>query len=165
MVVEHDGGLAAMTSIPQPPAFLEVAAVLHALADPVRLAIVQVSESDTAIACRGFDIPAAKNTLSRHLKILREAGISPLTGKPTSPPADTMTEAKAIVGRERSGGGGRGLRPWPRQCLRRVHPGLLAACGTSIKPGLPGPISVSLVTRLGTCPVSGRRGHCETARL
>jgi DNA-binding transcriptional ArsR family regulator len=76
MTVEHRGRLAAVTSIPQPPASLEVAAVLHALADPVRLDIVrQLSESDTAIACRRFDTPVAKNTLSHHFKILREAGV------------------------------------------------------------------------------------------
>ena len=65
-----------MTSIPQPPASLEVTAVLHALADPVRLDLVrQLSESDTAIACGRFDTRVAKNTLSHHFKILREAGI------------------------------------------------------------------------------------------
>jgi DNA-binding transcriptional ArsR family regulator len=65
-----------MTPIPQPPASLEVSAVLHALADPVRLDMVrQLSESGTAIACGRFDTRVAKNTLSHHFKILREAGI------------------------------------------------------------------------------------------
>jgi DNA-binding transcriptional ArsR family regulator len=65
-----------MTSIPQAPASLEVTAVLHALADPVRLDIVrQLSESDTAIACGRFDTRVAKNTLTHHFKVLREAGI------------------------------------------------------------------------------------------
>jgi DNA-binding transcriptional ArsR family regulator len=55
---------------------MEVTAVLHALADPVRLNIVrQLIESDTAIACGRFDTPVAKSTLSHHFKILREAGI------------------------------------------------------------------------------------------
>jgi DNA-binding transcriptional ArsR family regulator len=65
-----------MTSQPQAPAALEVIAVLHALADPVRLDVVrQLSESHTAIACGRFDTPVAKSTLSHHFKILREAGI------------------------------------------------------------------------------------------
>jgi DNA-binding transcriptional ArsR family regulator len=65
-----------MTSYPQTPASLEVTAVLHALADPVRLDLVrQLSESDTAIACGRFDTPVAKSTLSHHFKILREAGL------------------------------------------------------------------------------------------
>jgi DNA-binding transcriptional ArsR family regulator len=60
----------------QTPAPLEVIAVLHALADPVRLDLVrQLNESDTAIACGRFDAPVAKSTLSHHFRILREAGI------------------------------------------------------------------------------------------
>lgn len=60
----------------QAPDSLEVTAVLHALADPVRLGLVrQLSESGTAIACGRFDTPVAKSTLSHHFKILREAGI------------------------------------------------------------------------------------------
>lgn len=65
-----------MTSYPQAPASLDVTAVLHALADPVRLDLVrQLSESTTAIACGRFDTTVAKSTLSHHFKILREAGI------------------------------------------------------------------------------------------
>ena len=65
-----------MRSYPQAPASLEVTAVLHALADPVRLDLVrQLSESGTAIACGRFDTTVAKNTLSHHFKVLREAGI------------------------------------------------------------------------------------------
>jgi len=57
-------------------ASLDVATVLHALADPVRLELVrQLRESDAAIACGSFDSPVAKSTLSHHFKILREAGI------------------------------------------------------------------------------------------
>jgi len=57
-------------------ASLEVTAVLHALADPVRLDLVrQLTESDAAVACGRFDTSVAKSTLSHHFKILREAGI------------------------------------------------------------------------------------------
>jgi len=65
-----------MTSNSRARASLEVTAVLHALADPVRLDLVrQLSESDTAIACGRFHTSVAKSTLSHHFKILREAGI------------------------------------------------------------------------------------------
>jgi DNA-binding transcriptional ArsR family regulator len=64
------------SSPPQVPQRLEVTSILRALADPVRLDLVrQLSRSDTAIACGRFDSPVAKNTLSHHFKILREAGI------------------------------------------------------------------------------------------
>lgn len=65
-----------MTPTTQAPAALEVIAVLHALADPVRLDLVrQLSESDAPIACGRFDTTVAKSTLSHHFRILREAGI------------------------------------------------------------------------------------------
>jgi DNA-binding transcriptional ArsR family regulator len=65
-----------MTSQPQVRQHLEVTAVLHALADPVRLDLVrQLTEADAAIACGRFDTSVTKSTLSHHFKILREAGI------------------------------------------------------------------------------------------
>jgi DNA-binding transcriptional ArsR family regulator len=65
-----------MTTYPPPPATLEVTAVLHALADPVRLELIrQLNASDTEIACGRFDAPVAKSTLSHHFRILREAGV------------------------------------------------------------------------------------------
>ncbi len=55
---------------------LDVISVLRALADPVRLDLVrQLSRSDAPIACGRFDSRVAKNTLSHHFRILREAGI------------------------------------------------------------------------------------------
>lgn len=58
------------------PAQLEVITVLRALADPVRLDLVrQLARSDAPIACGRFETPVAKNTLSHHFKILREAGV------------------------------------------------------------------------------------------
>jgi DNA-binding transcriptional ArsR family regulator len=65
-----------MTSGSQPSGQFEVARVLRALADPVRLDLVrQLSQSDDAIACGRFEASVAKNTLSHHFKILREAGV------------------------------------------------------------------------------------------
>lgn len=55
---------------------LDLVAVLSALAHPIRLQIV------TALAAKGehawgeFDVPIAKSTLSHHLKLLRDAGVT-----------------------------------------------------------------------------------------
>jgi DNA-binding transcriptional ArsR family regulator len=55
---------------------LELAAVLHALSDPVRLQIVRDLAGSGACNCGAFSVPVAKSTLSHHLKVLREAGVT-----------------------------------------------------------------------------------------
>ncbi|MEU3415417.1 MULTISPECIES: ArsR/SmtB family transcription factor [unclassified Streptomyces] len=54
----------------------DLAAVLHALGDPVRLALVRRMAADGESACSpdGMDVP--RSTLSNHWRILREAGIT-----------------------------------------------------------------------------------------
>jgi DNA-binding transcriptional ArsR family regulator len=65
-----------MRQDPAPPATLDLSIVLHALADPVRLAVVsQIAAAPDAVACGTFDVPVTKSTLSHHFKILREAGV------------------------------------------------------------------------------------------
>lgn len=55
---------------------LRVDAVLAALADPVRLRIVQqLARGHHDMACIAFDLPVAKSTSSHHFRVLREAGI------------------------------------------------------------------------------------------
>ncbi|RZQ62843.1 ArsR/SmtB family transcription factor [Amycolatopsis suaedae] len=55
---------------------IHIEAVLHALADPVRLAIVrQLAGPGCEIACRGLEVSVSKSTLTHHLRILREAGV------------------------------------------------------------------------------------------
>ncbi|SFP03083.1 DNA-binding transcriptional regulator, ArsR family [Amycolatopsis arida] len=55
---------------------IRIEAVLHALADPVRLEMVrQLAECDGEITCAGFDVPVSKSTLTHHLRTLREAGV------------------------------------------------------------------------------------------
>ncbi|WP_033295222.1 ArsR family transcriptional regulator [Amycolatopsis jejuensis] len=55
---------------------ITVEAVLRALADPVRLAMVrQLAQAETEIACGGFEVPVTKSTLTHHLAILRQAGV------------------------------------------------------------------------------------------
>ena len=55
---------------------LELAAVLHALSDPLRLSIVRDLAEAGSCNCGAFAVPVAKSTLSHHLKVLREAGVT-----------------------------------------------------------------------------------------
>jgi DNA-binding transcriptional ArsR family regulator len=55
---------------------LELPAVLHALSDPIRLGIVRELASHGACNCGTFAVPVAKSTLSHHLRVLREAGLT-----------------------------------------------------------------------------------------
>jgi DNA-binding transcriptional ArsR family regulator len=59
-----------------PAAELELAAVLHALSDPVRLRIVRSLAVEGPRTCGTFDVPVAKSTLSHHFRVLREAGVT-----------------------------------------------------------------------------------------
>ncbi|GLY68362.1 ArsR/SmtB family transcription factor [Amycolatopsis taiwanensis] len=57
---------------------LRFTAVLAALSDPVRLAIVARladAEPDGELACAAFALPVSKSTQSGHFKFLREAGV------------------------------------------------------------------------------------------
>ena len=55
---------------------LELASVLHALSDPIRLRIVRDLSERGACNCGTFAVPVAKSTLSHHLRVLREAGLT-----------------------------------------------------------------------------------------
>ena len=57
------------------PEKLELAAVLHALSDPIRLRIVQALAGGAELSCGGFDLPITKSTCSHHFRVLREAGV------------------------------------------------------------------------------------------
>src|SRR3954469_15202524 len=57
-----------------------VEAVLHALSDPIRVAIfAEIAASQCSATCSAFqniiDRPIPKSTLSQHFKVLREAGL------------------------------------------------------------------------------------------
>ena len=54
---------------------LELAAVLHALSDPMRLRIVVGLARGDARSCRSFELPVTKSTCTHHFKVLREAGV------------------------------------------------------------------------------------------
>jgi DNA-binding transcriptional ArsR family regulator len=55
---------------------LELAAVLHALSDPVRLRIVAALASrPDACAMGSIEVPVTKSTCTHHFRVLREAGV------------------------------------------------------------------------------------------
>ncbi|MEU5694553.1 helix-turn-helix domain-containing protein [Actinosynnema sp. NPDC020468] len=58
---------------------LQLATVLSALADPIRLRIVGELARSGGIVCGQFDVPVSMSTLSHHLKVLREAGVLRVT--------------------------------------------------------------------------------------
>jgi DNA-binding transcriptional ArsR family regulator len=55
---------------------LSLPGVLHALSDPVRLAIIRELQDGNELPCGALDVPVAKSTLSHHLKVLRDAGLT-----------------------------------------------------------------------------------------
>ena len=55
---------------------IDLAAVLHALSDPVRLMMVRgLSEAAEGRSCGSFNVPVTKSTCTHHFKVLREAGV------------------------------------------------------------------------------------------
>src|SRR5262245_56252047 len=57
-------------------AAIGLAAVLHALSDPVRLRIVAaLADNGEPAPCGSFELPVTKSTCTHHFKVLREAGI------------------------------------------------------------------------------------------
>jgi DNA-binding transcriptional ArsR family regulator len=54
---------------------LELAAVLHALSDPVRLRIVAGLANGDPRTCGSFELPVTKSTCTHHFRVLREAGV------------------------------------------------------------------------------------------
>jgi DNA-binding transcriptional ArsR family regulator len=55
---------------------LDLASVLHALSDPVRLDIVrQLHAGPTERPCGSFKEPVSKSTMTHHFRVLRDAGL------------------------------------------------------------------------------------------
>jgi DNA-binding transcriptional ArsR family regulator len=57
------------------PGEIELAAVLHALSDPVRLLIVAGLADGQERTCKSFDLPVVKSTCTHHFRVLRESGV------------------------------------------------------------------------------------------
>jgi DNA-binding transcriptional ArsR family regulator len=54
---------------------IELAVVLHALSDPMRLRIVAALATGQERACKSIDLPVVKSTCTHHFRVLREAGV------------------------------------------------------------------------------------------
>jgi DNA-binding transcriptional ArsR family regulator len=54
---------------------IELAAVLHALSDPVRLCIVVGLAVEDRRTCGSFTLPVTKSTCTHHFRVLRESGV------------------------------------------------------------------------------------------
>ena len=66
-----------MRTVHHPPVEeLSLPSVLYALSDPVRLEIVRRLAAGDEHSCGTFDSSISKSTLSHHLKVLRECGIT-----------------------------------------------------------------------------------------
>jgi DNA-binding transcriptional ArsR family regulator len=60
----------------EPAAVAEITALLQALADPVRMAIIRgLALTGDPRACGSFELAVTKSTLSHHFRVLREAGV------------------------------------------------------------------------------------------
>jgi DNA-binding transcriptional ArsR family regulator len=54
---------------------IELAAVLQALSDPMRLRIVVALAPGQELSCKSIDLPVVKSTCTHHFRVLREAGV------------------------------------------------------------------------------------------
>lgn len=61
--------------VPASADLLDLATVLQALSDPVRLLIVAKLADGLEYTCGSFNLPVAKSTCSHHFRVLREAGV------------------------------------------------------------------------------------------
>lgn len=74
--VESGPAADACPDLGAPAPVAEITAVLQALADPVRMAIVRgLAVSGDPRACGSFDLGLTKSTVSHHFRVLREAGV------------------------------------------------------------------------------------------
>ena len=85
----HGQSAAATASLVEPPTVaeqddplshpgreeIELAAVLHALSDPMRLRIVVGLAVEDKRTCKSFELPVTKSTCTHHFRVLREAGV------------------------------------------------------------------------------------------
>ena len=74
LISESAGGA---TESPAHPATdeIELAGVLQALSDPMRLRIVVALAGEAELTCKSIDLPVVKSTCTHHFRVLREAGV------------------------------------------------------------------------------------------
>jgi DNA-binding transcriptional ArsR family regulator len=55
---------------------ITLSGLLHALSDPVRLEIIRTLGEHGETSCGGLGVSVSKSTLTHHLKVLRDAGLT-----------------------------------------------------------------------------------------
>ena len=78
IITEAGEAFGGADTLPHPEcAEIELAGVLHALSDPVRLRIVAALAAGNGLeqTCKSFDLPVVKSTCTHHFRVLREAGV------------------------------------------------------------------------------------------
>lgn len=76
LITEAERSIAASEPLGHPERDeLELAAVLHALSDPMRLRIVAKLAAGEERTCKSIDLPVVKSTCTHHFRVLREAGV------------------------------------------------------------------------------------------
>jgi len=55
---------------------IKLSDIFYALSDPTRQSIVKELAEKTVSNCKDFELEVAKSTLSHHLKVLRESGLT-----------------------------------------------------------------------------------------
>ncbi|WP_214409703.1 ArsR/SmtB family transcription factor [Sphaerisporangium fuscum] len=93
---------------------IDVSTVLQALADPMRLRIVQLLDQTDESTCTALDLPVKVSTVSHHVNVLRHSGI-----------VSTRIDGTARPSRLR------------KEDLERRFPGLLASILTATPPRRP----------------------------
>ena len=70
-------GVEGVEAVPHPECSeIDLAAVLHALSDPMRLRIVaDLADDGGERTCSSFSLPIVKSTCTHHFRVLREAGV------------------------------------------------------------------------------------------
>jgi DNA-binding transcriptional ArsR family regulator len=54
---------------------IELAGVLQAFSDPMRLTIIVRLAGGEELSCKAFNLPVVKSTCTHHFRVLREAGV------------------------------------------------------------------------------------------
>ncbi len=81
------------TWLPEPDlAELDIATVLYALADPMRLRIIQSLHALGESTCTALDMPVKVSTVSHHMNILRKSGVVSTRLDGTAKPSRLRTQ-------------------------------------------------------------------------
>lgn len=78
MLIRYESNNRYMRAIAHPEAErVQLSEVLHALSDPIRLEIVRtLADCGHEVSSGKLEAPISKSTLTHHLKVLREAGLT-----------------------------------------------------------------------------------------